>query len=433
MAENNNHHDDDYTGHDEGGGFAKGTNYRWLIIGGIVFTLMTWVMPIPESMINLAISRNQGDQLGVKTAMKHLFGEDAEPNTVRILISKAVIAKLNAAQINSLATKGKRQQAAMGLDVPGATSEHFMQASALMMQIPEEELTKAGQSGKKAAVELTLDSLTPEQKQDVEKSADHMRIIIALLTLCVIFFATEAIPLPAVALVIGLVQLFFGITPFQRLVGTYAHDAVWFIAGALMIGVTFVKFGLDKRVGMIMIKISGSSTRGIVAGLLVCTSIPTAFVGEHIIATMFLPIAIAIYTLSKRELDSPNLGKLLMMTIAFGCMIGGPASPTGGARNAIMIGFLSDYFGIEVSFIQWVKMGIIYTLVMIPLFAFMLPLIFKPEQRDLSYAVDMLKQDLAKHGKMTRDQWLVAGVLFMVIFLWITDKSIVHSIRCIFW
>ena len=39
-------------------------------------------------------------------------------------------------------------------------------------------------------------------------------------------------------------------------------------------------------------------------------------------------------------------------------------SPTGGARNAIMIGFLSDA-GFDVSFVQWLSMGVSYTLFMI--------------------------------------------------------------------
>ena len=93
---------------------------------------------------------------------------------------------------------------------------------------------------------------------DVIQKAVHIKLIIALLATCVIFFATEAVPMPAVALIIGLVQLFFGITEPSRIVSTYAHDAVWFIAGSLALGSTLVKYGLDKRVGMLVINLSGT-------------------------------------------------------------------------------------------------------------------------------------------------------------------------------
>jgi len=262
---------------------------------------------------------------------------------------------------------------------------------------------------------------------DVAMKAMHIKIIIALLSTCVIFFATEAVPMPAVALLIGLVQLFFGITDSRSIVGTYAHDAVWFIAGSLALGATLVKYGLDKRVGMLVINLAGTKTRMIVIGILLGTAIPTAFVGEHAVAAMYVPIAMALYTLTNKSTPAPRLGTLLMVTIAVGCMIGGPMSPTGGARNALMIGFLADY-GIEVSFMQWVSMGIFYTACMSVVMAFILPLLFKPEVSDLSEAVGLLKKDLKKHGAMTGKQKLVALIMLAVVVLWIVDKSVTRDI-----
>lgn len=275
-----------------------------------------------------------------------------------------------------------------------------------------------------AKAEVLFSDLDPAA---IALKAKHIKIIVALLSACVVFFATEAVPLPAVALLIGLVQLFFGIIPPAKIVATYAHDAVWFIAGSLAIGATLVKYGLDKRVGILVVNLSGTKTRMIVLGLLVGTAIPSAFINEASIAPMFVPIAIALYTLTNKTIPAPRLGKLLMMSIAIGCMIGAPMSPTGGARNAIMIGFLAN-IGIEVSFLQWVTMGVFYTVVMSAVMALVLPLIFKPEVNDLSEAVTTLRQDLQKHGKMTSRQWLVVAIMLLVIFLWITDKSITRQV-----
>ncbi|MAG21172.1 MAG: hypothetical protein CMF77_03295 [Candidatus Marinimicrobia bacterium] len=204
-----------------------------------------------------------------------------------------------------------------------------------------------------AHAESVFKAMTVEQQSDtsVENIASNIKTIIALLAMCTVFFATEAIPMPAVALLIGLVQLFFGITAPAKIVSTYAHDAVWFIAGSLAIGATLVKHGLDKRIGMLVVKISGTKTRNIVLGLILGTAIPSAFINEASIAPMYVPIALALYTLTNKVTSAPRLGKLLMISIAIGCMVGAPMSPTGGARNAIMIGFLSN-IGVEVDFFQ---------------------------------------------------------------------------------
>ena len=286
-----------------------------------------------------------------------------------------------------------------------------------LMPTPESMVSKAS--------EIFGSDLSPEI---IAQRAYNMKIIIALLGMCSVFFATEAIPMPAVALLIGLVQLFFGITQPARIVSTYAHDAVWFIAGSLAIGSTLVKYGLDKRIGMLVVKLSGTKTRNIVLGLLLGTAIPSAFINEASIAPMYIPIALALYTLTNKTISAPNLGKLLMMSIAIGCMVGAPMSPTGGARNAIMIGFLEDYVSPNVSFFEWMSMGVFYTAIMSVLMAFLLPLLFKPEVKDLSDAVSVLKSDLEKHGKMTGKQWLVGGIMLLMIFMWITDKTVTAGI-----
>ena len=314
------------------GGFAKTTDFKWLGIGVLIFLLIGFVLPTPQSMIDKAL--------------------DIFPNL-------------------------------------SDSHQSFVGSSDVL--------------------------------------AVHIKLTMALLATCVVFFATEAVPMPAVALLIGLVQLFFGITSPSMLAKTYAHDAVWFIAGSLALGATLVKYGLDKRVGMLVVNLAGTKTRSIVVGILLGTAIPTAFVGEHAVAAMYVPIALALYTLTNKSTPSPTLGTLLMVSIAVGCMIGGPMSPTGGARNALMIGFLGN-MGIDISFMGWLSMGFMYTIVMSIVMAFLLPFLFKPEVEDLSEAVGLLKKDLEKHGAMTSQQKLVAGIMALVVFLWITDKSLVKDL-----
>ena len=61
---------------------------------------------------------------------------------------------------------------------------------------------------------------------------------------------------------------------------------------------------------------------------------------------MFLPIGMLLYqnSLTREVPEDPELGKLLMITIAMACNIGGPGAPSGGARNVIMMTYLNDMF-----------------------------------------------------------------------------------------
>ena len=196
-----------------------------------------------------------------------------------------------------------------------------------IMPTPDSMMQKAEFIFGNYPTDATIEEIRPldEIRSDpvIIQKALHIKLIIALLSTCVVFFATEAVPMPAVALLIGLVQLFFGITEPKLVALSYAHDAVWFIAGSLALGATLVKYGLDKRVGMLVINLAGTKTRNIVIGILLGTAIPTAFVGEHAVAAMYVPIALALFTLTNKSTPAPKLGTLLMVTIAVGCMIGG--------------------------------------------------------------------------------------------------------------
>ena len=110
-------------------------------------------------------------------------------------------------------------------------------------------------------VEKAKEIFGGQENVNIATKALNIKLIIALLSTSVVFFATEAIPMPAVALLIGLVQLFFGITEPNKIAYTYSHDAVWFIAGSLALGSTLVKYGLDKRVGMLVINLAGTKTK----------------------------------------------------------------------------------------------------------------------------------------------------------------------------
>ena len=54
---------------------------------------------------------------------------------------------------------------------------------------------------------------------------------------------------------------------------------------------------------------------------------------------------------------------MLLLMLTFCANIGGPGSPAAGGRNAVMLGILADY-NIEISFGQWVKMGLPFVPVM---------------------------------------------------------------------
>ena len=75
--------------------------------------------------------------------------------------------------------------------------------------------------------------------------AGYRTLILGIIVISLI--VTEPVPLPAVALLIAVLEVAFNIAPATEVAKTYMNDSVFFIMGSLMMAVAIVHQGLDTR------------------------------------------------------------------------------------------------------------------------------------------------------------------------------------------
>ena len=110
---------------------------------------------------------------------------------------------------------------------------------------------------------------------------------------------------------------------------------------------------------------------------------------------------------------------MLLFSIAYGCAIGSIGTPSGGGRNVIMIGYLSEFGYGNISYLKWMVYTYPILLLQIPLASLVLWYSFTPKQRHLDSAIRKLKVNVAKSGKLNGNQ-IMAILLFIMVFLgWI--------------
>ena len=173
-------------------------------------------------------------------------------------------------------------------------------------------------------------------------SEGHRTLIIVLTTLILII--SESIPLPAVAILILIMQVILGVDTPDGVASSFMSDAVFFIMGSLMLAISIVHQGLDKRLALGIINISGNKTWRIVLGFVAVSAILASFIGEHTVGAMMLPVALSLIRNAGLRTDkATQLSTLLLFSIAYGCAIGSIGTPSSGARNVIMIGYLSEF------------------------------------------------------------------------------------------
>ena len=252
--------------------------------------------------------------------------------------------------------------------------------------------------------------------------AYRAKAMLAVIVVAALFWATGAIPVAVTAMFVGVVLYLFGVFKPDDIARAFAKDAVIFIFGVLALAKAITKTGLDRRLGLLLL--SPAKNLGLLLLVfLPLFSVACSFISEHALVAFSMPLFVMVYATAIRtsgvEKDKP-LMVLFALALCFAANSGGPGSPAAGGRNAIMIGILADY-GIAPTFGEWVRYG----LPMVPVMSFAVGLYFliflrpKTSVKKLDVSA-VVRRAAEKIGPMTRDEYVTAVVLVLVIILWVT-------------
>jgi sodium-dependent dicarboxylate transporter 2/3/5 len=183
--------------------------------------------------------------------------------------------------------------------------------------------------------------------------AYHSLIILVLVFMLVTF---EPIPFPAIALLTLVLQVVLGVAPPDQVASSFMNDAVLFVMGSLMFAIAIVHQGLDIRLARFIVFIFGKSKRMFLAGLMSISAILSSFLGEHTVIAIMLPIGLSVIkNIDTQQTDSKNAVLITLFSIAYGTIIGSIGTPSGGARNVIMINYLQEFSNVHIDYWKWMK------------------------------------------------------------------------------
>lgn len=273
--------------------------------------------------------------------------------------------------------------------------------------------------------EIREDGTHAKVSLEAESVAKRAMVMLAILTVAALFWATGAIPVAVTTLFIASSLYFFDIFKPDGVAQAFAKDAVFFIFGVLALSKAITKTGLDRRIGLLLLAPAKNLTLFLLV-FLPLLSVSCSFLSEHALVAFTMPLFVMVYVSALRSSNlkrDRNLMVLLALSLCYAANSGGPGSPAAGGRNAIMVGILADY-GIAPTFGEWVMYG----LPLVPVMSFAVGLYFllvlKPKVAvpRINVAAEV-RRAADKIGPMTQSEWVTAGVLALVVFLWITKSG----------
>jgi sodium-dependent dicarboxylate transporter 2/3/5 len=241
----------------------------------------------------------------------------------------------------------------------------------------------------------------------------------AVWILCTTLWVTAVIPFGVTGLLaVALLGLTKAMTPADAF-AAFGSSAVFFLIGIFIMAASLIHSGLSKRCALLFLSKFERSPYAFAHGMMLAAAFGTVWMPNQATTAMLFPIAMEIaLALRLRPMES-NYAKTLLLALAWGALIGANASFLGSSRAALALGMLQKSYGVGIGFAQWMLAALPVVLLGVLVTPVVLRLSFPREEVPFSAARELLEQEVARLGKLTRDHWLTLAIVGLTIGAWI--------------
>jgi sodium-dependent dicarboxylate transporter 2/3/5 len=248
--------------------------------------------------------------------------------------------------------------------------------------------------------------------------------VAAITVLMAVWWITEAIPIPATALLPIVLFPVLGVLSGSDVTRAYGNHLIYLFLGGFLIAVTMEKWNLHHRIALHTIRMVGVTPRRIVLGFMLATAFLSMWISNTAATMMMVTIAMALLREVEHEIShQPGqflFGTALMLGIGYAASIGGVATLIGTPPNAIFAGVIEKTYDVNISFISWMGFALPLSLVMLAITWFYLTrIMFRSEVASLPGGRQLIHWQLKQLGPMSRQEKYVAAVFCAVASLWV--------------
>jgi len=172
------------------------------------------------------------------------------------------------------------------------------------------------------------------------------------------WWITEAIPIPATALLPVALFPLLGIIPGKATAAVYFNHIIFLFIGGFLFAIAMERWNLHRRIALRIILLFGTRPRRLLLGFMVATWLLSMWISNTATTMMLAPMAVALLAqLEERygAAQASRYGVGLLIGIAYAASIGGLATLIGTPPNLSFARILTIVFpdAPEISFARW--------------------------------------------------------------------------------
>ena len=263
---------------------------------------------------------------------------------------------------------------------------------------------------------VTVESGSPT---DIHVLSKGGRSLAAIFVAALVLWSTEAIPIGITSLLMVVLPPLLEVAPsISKSTLGYTTPVVFFVIGAYCLAFAVVQSGTGQRFALWLFTRSGTKSKGVILSCMVGTAAISALVSDVPACAIFMALMYPILVKVDAKPGSSNLGKSMMIGIPIAALIGGVATPAGSSINILGLNLLEQSAGINVTFLQWMAIGVPMVIVLIPFSWIVLVKVFPPEIESIG-DVNEFKDELKSMGSLKKEEKKVIIILSILFVLWV--------------
>jgi len=235
-----------------------------------------------------------------------------------------------------------------------------------------------------------------------------------------IWWIFEPVPIYATALLPLVVLPIGNVASLSEVVSHYTSTLLVLFLGGFILALALQRWGLHQRIATLALRYLGGTPRRILAALMGVAAFLSMWMSNTSTTLMMVPIAEGVATrLRASDVNGRQGSTVFLLGVAYAASIGGIGTIVGSPPNAVAAAYLQSRLGIEVSFTDWMSVGLPIVLLMVPLTWALLSWVLFPfrSSSDSSSSLD-LHEEFAPPAPMRLGEWIVLLICSGTALMW---------------
>jgi len=246
------------------------------------------------------------------------------------------------------------------------------------------------------------------------------KLVLGIALWMAIWWISETILLYLTSLIPMILFPILGIENADKVFMSYVDKIVLLFLGGFLLAKAIEQSKLHKRFALNLLRTFGTKPKYIIGAFIIITASLSAWMTNTATTLLMLPIAVAIINQIKDSDEKSKFGVCLMLCVGYSASIGGLATLIGTPPNALFASISANLTGIEVSFVQWMMIGVPVSAVSLVVLWYYMVNFAKLGNTRILGTKQIVIQELSKLGRMEKDEKTIAIVFGSTVIAWIT-------------